>query len=156
MVRIALNSWVALIRSDHKRNAIHEKIFAVLRAIIQAWMEEKVQWLANWIGAAVVVFDIPPLLGPGAGESSPPVGSPYTTVTVTVFPQTLAGAKLDVVRPTTLANKTPNKNCLRAVEPRFLFISSSNFPAGEGSGRGRPAAIPWPGARVRIETWANP
>src|SRR5882672_2589635 len=120
-----------------------------LQAISQDRVEKIVYDLAC-VGALLVVFAMP-LLGPGTGESSPPVGSPYTTVTGAVLAQAFAGAKQGVARAITPAKKTPENDCRSNAETRLPFIFSSNFPAGEGSGRGRPAAIPWPGARVWCE-----
>ena len=58
--------------------------------------------------------------------------------------------------PSKPTRKAVTKNCRNCANLRFLFISSSIFLAGEGSGRGRPAAIPWPGARVSNKDMGYP
>ena len=52
------------------------------------------------------------------------------------------------IRLRELVTKAAKNNCRNGVGPRFFFICLSNFPAGEGSDRGRSGAIPWPGARI--------
>jgi len=104
---------------------------------------------------ADIVADCAALLGPGEGDSGSS-GSPDTVVRGAVLPQAAVGAIEGTVSARTPSVASVASNRRADSDLRSLFISSSNFPAGEGSGRGRPAAIPWPGARVSNTDMGDP
>src|SRR5439155_5417978 len=83
--------------------------------------------------------------GDGAYGSS---GSPAATVVGAVLAHAWVGDAETTPKVSATVNAKLTSNRSSSANPCFLFISLTNFPAGEGSGRGRPAAIPWPGARV--------
>ena len=94
------------------------------------------------------VLGVVAFVGTGLGESSPPVGSPDTVVVGAVLAHARVGDAETMANVSAAANAKLTCNRSSSTNPRFPFISLTNFPAGEGSDRGRPVAIPWPGARV--------
>jgi hypothetical protein len=65
-----------------------------------------------------------------------------------VFAKALDGARLGITRVSVPAMKRLKYSSRNGGEQRYGLISLANFPAGEGYGRGRPAASPWPVARM--------
>ena len=92
--------------------------------------------------------------GPGDGTSGSS-GSPAATVVGTVLAHARVGDAEATANASAAAKMKPTSNRSSRANPRSLFISPTNFPAGEGSGRGRPVAIPWPGARVSKQDARN-